>query len=284
MTAPTGYTLDWSDDFSTSNLDTLKWWTRLVENNGTMQTDTDELQVYGETGNHVMTNPGLNLVAHKDADGVYRSGVIRSKHLLDLNNVGYYVEVVAKVPSYKGFWGLAWLRAETQPWPPELDIAEIMQDASGETTFNVHAIGQTNGVAWQTAPFDMNLTYADPAWNGQWQFYPNPVDLSLDYHSYAILYEKPQFTIYLDGKELISGTYDWNSPDGTAAGPAHLIVQHAIGAISSAAGRDGVDDTKLPAAVNVRSVTVYRKALPVFPPLPPDVISTTGTDFMPNGG
>ena len=285
MTAPTGYTLDWEDQFDTSNLDTFKWWTRLVENNGTLQTNTNELQVYSESGNHVMRNPGLDLMMlPADASGVYKGAVCRSKHLLDLNSLGYYVEVVAKVPSYKGFWGGFWLRAETMPWPPEIDIAEILQDASGETTFNIHAIGQTNGVAWSTPPFNMSLTYSDPAWNGQWQFYPNPADLSLDYHSYAILYEKPNFSIFLDGKQLIGGTYNWNSPDGTAAGPAHLILQHALGGPGSAAGRDGVD-VSAPHALSVKSVQVFHKSLPVYPPLPTaPIVSTVGQDFMPNGG
>lgn len=278
MTVPDGYELAWSDNFLTSNLDTEKWFTRLIDGNppggiGQYLPSNGEQQRYGEAGNHVMQKPGVALTALPPiADGTYPSGVLRSKRLI--NPAGSYIEINAKMPSYKGMWAGGWLRSDAKPdgsvtWPPELDIFEVVDNGDDLTTM-IHAGGKTSA-AWPGAQ-GLTIDYADPNWNGQYQFLYSAFDTSAAFHTYAIQLEGGRYTIWGGPVRMISGVYNWVYDDGTAAVWPHLILQHAIG--GPWAGRNGIDNTKLPAAVQVAWVHVYEKA----------TFSTMGQDLMPNGG
>src|ERR1700748_368780 len=52
---PAGYTEGWRDEFNEKNLDTSKWWTRIIYDGGWVDHLNDEQQRYRENNNHVMT-------------------------------------------------------------------------------------------------------------------------------------------------------------------------------------------------------------------------------------
>src|SRR5690606_13250209 len=77
---PEGYEKVFADEMNGPRLDTSKWWTRYIYEDGKLDTLNDERQLFREDGNHVMTGETLALTAHYDADlkpprFIYRSGM-----------------------------------------------------------------------------------------------------------------------------------------------------------------------------------------------------------------
>jgi hypothetical protein len=94
-------------------------------------------------------------------------------------------------------------------------------------------------------------------WNGEWSFWQAPFDFADDYHLFGLLYERPNFTIYVDRQLILSGTYDWVWDDRSPAPGAHVLTQLSIG--GSWAGSNGVDDSAFPQSLDVDYVRVYAK-------------------------
>ncbi len=273
---PAGYAKVWGDEFEASNLDTTKWFTRYVYAGGSLDFLNDEQERYRESGNHVMAGGMLNLTAlPKAADGTYPSGMIRSKQLFDLNATGFYFEARIKVPSGLGVWPAFWLNSDaaadgSAAWPPEIDIMEIVNN--GKAGSNLHALHcgvQSNG---SNAAFGASWTAWDPAFDLNNAFWAAPVDMSAAFHVYALLYEKPVFTVFFDNRMVLTGTYNWTYQTGAPAPPAHVLLDLAIG--GSWAGAP--DDSKFPQAMAIDWVRVHQKIA--------GHVSTVGQDLMPNGG
>lgn len=64
-------------------------------------------------------------------------------------------------------------------------------------------------------------------------------------------------TLFVDGLKVCTLTYQWNYGDGTLAGPAHILLNFAVG--GAWAGRHGVDDTAFPQAFQIDWVRAYKK-------------------------
>ena len=277
MTAPIGYVKVWSDDFITSNLDTNKWFTRYIYNNGTLDFLNDELERYRETGNHIMTGSSLKLNALSKTGGVDPSGMIRSKQCFDLNAAGYYFESRIKIPSGLGVWPAFWLNSDAAAdgsvaWPPEIDIMEVPNNGNAGTNLRaLHCGVQSNG---NNANFNASWTKWDTEFDTNNDFWAAPFDLSAAFHVYSLLYEKPVFTISVDNKLVLQGTYNWTYQNGMLAPPAHVLLDLAIG--GSWAGSGGIDDSKFPQAMEVDYVHVFQKIA--------GHVSIVGQDLMPNGG
>jgi beta-glucanase (GH16 family) len=141
----------WSDEFpltwvdSTnhqhSGLNTDKWWTRYIYNNGTLAYLNNETERYRENKNHVIDHSTvqpvtlnqyatMHLTAKLGADGTtLESGMLRSKQTF----IGGYFEAMMRLPPGLGIWPAWWLNSATRTsdgalrWPPEFDIMEHMR-------------------------------------------------------------------------------------------------------------------------------------------------------------
>ena len=63
---------------------------------------------------------------------------------------------------------------------------------------------------------------------------------------------------YVDGVLVATREFQWRYKDGQLAGPAHILLNLAIG--GHWAGRYGIDDAAFPQALEVDWVRVYQKA------------------------
>lgn len=307
---PQGYTMVWNDEFRESNLDTSKWWTRLIEQGGTAQQtpSNGDQQLFGEgqdgQPNHIMTGETVKLMHYppKAPATYYSAGMLRSKAVFDLeNSLGFYFEVRMRIVGGNGIHPAFWLTREARadgsvPWPPEIDIAEFALTGNPDANYNVVHTGiQTNGVAWAPAtdytgpwdaylPFRASYTNCDCAnFNGQWSYWtsPKPGWTISDWHTYALKYEpgvpgQPHvFTTYVDGQMILAGTYDWVGADSLPI-MGHIVLNTEIGDhMGTENGQVPVDQTKMPGSIEVDWVRVYQKGV---------VPSIVGQDFMPNGG
>jgi beta-glucanase (GH16 family) len=257
IAAADGWTLVFNDDFNQASLDTTTWYTRFIYNNGTMDHFNDELERYRENGNHVLQDGILNLVAKEaNANGLYPSGMIRSRKTF---RYGYF-ESRIKLPPGRGMFPAFWLNSDYDEtgylsWPPEIDIMEFAPNGVTEFPNMVHS-----NVALSTPNTQGgNWLYRDSNFSEMWKFYRAPSDMTNDWHVYGMLWDTDDtVTVYLDGKKLWQRVYRWLYKDGRRAGPAHILVNLAVG--GSWAGAGGIDNTAFPASLKVDYVRVCQRA------------------------
>jgi beta-glucanase (GH16 family) len=258
-------TPDWrvllNENFSISNLDMEKWWTRFVYNGGTLDYLNDEWQRYREDGNHVMGGGLLKLTSlpYDAANGYWPSGAIRSKDCFDVGNgSAWYFECRCKSPAGLGVWPAFWLAGSERvpgddssiPWPPEMDIMEIVNNGEwGNNTTVVHCGGK-GWDEWQNNTW----TWVHPDFNGEFAWWQAPFDFAAGFHTFGLYYKRPDFTIYVDRKPILAGTYAWNDWQGPSPG-CYVLCNLAIG--GSWAGKNGVDDGAMPQSLDVDYIRVY---------------------------
>ena len=254
---PAGYTLAFNDEFNGTALNRSKWMTRYIYAGGTQDRLNDEKQRYRDNNNHVVANGVLSLVARKvsstDPDGInYESGMIRSDWT---SRYGYY-EARVKMPGGIGVWPAFWLNSDVSAegrlaWPPEIDIFEFVNNGVEDKVNMLHS-----NVVAQTGTTS-TLMYTDAAFNTNWADYVAPFNFNEGWHTVGAQWDPTTVTVFVDGLKIYTRTYQWNYADGTLAGPAHILLNLAIG--GSWAGRHGIDDNAFPQALQIDWVRAYTK-------------------------
>jgi beta-glucanase (GH16 family) len=251
-----GWTVVFLDDFSGTRLDTSKWFTRFIYDNGTRDHFNDEKERYRDNGNHDLRNGVLNLIAKgPTSTGLYPSGMIRSRQTF---RYGYF-EARIKLPPGRGLFPAFWLNSDYDEngnldWPPEIDIMEFAPNGVTEFTNMVHSnvalsSPNTQGGDW---------IYRDSNFSEKWHYYRAPADMTRDWHIYGLLWEKDDtVTAFLDGRKLWKRKYRWLYKDGRKAGPAHILINLAVG--GDWAGAGGIDNSAFPASLQVSYVRVCQR-------------------------
>ncbi|WP_305782548.1 discoidin domain-containing protein [Symbioplanes lichenis] len=182
--------LVWHDEFDTgagTKPSTANWYSDFgVPQNGEVQYYTDNFN------NATMDGAGhLVIEARKEASNGrdYTSGRLNTSKSF---NFQYgRVEARIKVPKGNGLWPAFWMMGSDfltgRPWPynGEIDIMEILGRNTNEGYSTLHA-PQYNGAG------------------GYGQKYTAPVDLSLDYHTYAAEWDSKGIRFFLDGTQVFN--------------------------------------------------------------------------------
>lgn len=265
MTLTPDWRLVFHDNFDQSNLDMNKWWTRYVYNDGYLDYLNDEWERYRESGNHVMTGSTLRLTAlpFDDSQGFYPSGMIRSKDTYPIyNGDEWYFESRIKVAGFKGAWNAFWIAGSERvagddqsiPWPPEIDQMEVVNNGQDDTCSMLHTSGQVND--WNNNPQNYGGLWAADNFGWQWMCLYT-TDLSQEFHRYGLYYKAGEFVTYLDRKPILQCSYNWVADDRQPMPGCYVLLNLAVG--GQWAGRYGVDDSALPAFMEVDYVHVYTR-------------------------
>jgi beta-glucanase (GH16 family) len=261
---------DWrcllNDNFSSSNLNTQTWWTRYVYHDGMLDYLNDEWQRYREAGNHVIAGSALSLIAqpYDPQQGYWPSGMLRSKDCFPIQDGNeWYFEGRLRVPGFLGAWTGFWIAGSEReagndqsiPWPPEIDQCEIVNNGQDDTTHMLHCCGQV--LNWDANPQQYAGTWAAEGFNWDWMYYWSDADLAKGFHTYGLWYKRPEAVVYLDRKPILAFTYDWLADDAQPMPGAYLFCNLAVG--GQWAGRYGVDNTALPAALEAAYLRVYQR-------------------------
>lgn len=263
---PAGYVRVFGDEFNGAALDTGKWWTRYIYNNGMLDTLNDEQQRYRENNNHVMTGTSLCLVARrKDGEKQprfrFESGMVRSKTTF---KYGYY-ETRAKVPGALGVWPAFWLNSDATAegkttWPPEIDIFEFVNNGKDDRPDMLHIGAIVRGEKGKPNAWGGSQVYAAPEFKGKGSggYYYAPFRFPDAFHVYALLWDTDDtVTWFVDGKKLLTVHYKWAQANGKDAPYAHVLLNLGIG--GKWAGRYGVDEAAFPQSFEIDYVRVYQK-------------------------
>ena len=254
---PPGYRLVFNDEFDGTALDRSKWFTRYIHESETGDHLNDEAEIYTDNDTHVVANGVLRLVARRRSPsprpGVnYESGMIRS----DWTGRYGFFEARVRMPGGRGVFPAFWVIADVAEsgrinWPPEIDFFEFVNNGKDDKADMLHiAASSPPGVP----PV---YTYLDPGFVLARKDYHAPFRFDQGWHTIAAEWTPTTVSAYVDGLLVATREFQWRHNDGQLAGPAHILLNLAIG--GRWAGRYGVDDAAFPQALEVDWVRVYQK-------------------------
>lgn len=282
---PAGYTLWFNDEFDGTQLDRTAWCTRYIygggaspqlpdpecqrNGEGTLDFLNDEQQRYVDTNRsgqtmHVVENGTLSLRATKtrtDSWASYEAAMIRSKRTFAPNSDNsYYVTARVMLPNVRGTWPALWLNPDRDAngrlsWPPEIDILEGPLNEVEDRADMLHQTTQIRGR--QTASGAQEITFSAPEFNRQWGNYHAGRSLRDVWIEVGAEWTATGVCYFVDGYRTMCENYRWVDNNGAAVGPAHVLLNLAIG--GQWAGRHGIADDKFPTQMRVDYVRVYRK-------------------------
>lgn len=229
------YQLILSDEFDGSSLDSSKWKTRYIYNNGQLDYLNDELERYVD--NHIVSNGTLKFTAtpRPGTSGHAPFGSINyplfdSSMIRSITTFKYgYIEARCKLPYERGVWPAMWLNPQVG-WPPEIDIFEFVVTGVTELPnmihHNVHRSNMPDGNGrYLYADLNVNQTYG--YWKAPASLDPNY--FGADWHVYGCLWEDGIVTFYIDGEPIAARRCVWKHDDGSDGGMAHFLLNLAIG-------------------------------------------------------
>lgn len=209
-----------TEDFDDAKLNKRKWTTCYWwDNDGCTNLGNNELQWY-MPDNVSVVDGQLRLRAvpqvvtgHEGRTFGYTSGMVTTgRDYSDrfgpdrfATKQGYF-EIRAKVPKGKGLWPAIWLLPSTQDEKPEIDIMEVLGDATNALEMHVHFLDGNKAVRSEGAS-------------------AKTVDLSSDWHVYGLEWQKDAIVWYLDGKEM----WRFKDPAGIPDEPMYLLINLAVG-------------------------------------------------------
>ena len=223
-------TLAWSDEFSSSQLNTAIWNYEL----GAGGWGNNELQSYTNSLNNVHIDSGyLHITALNPSGTSYSSGRITTKGKKEFTY--FKVDIRARVPEGKGVWPALWAlggNISTVNWPKcgEIDIMELLGHTPATVYGTVHwdANGhQMRGSSYSLPAgkfssgfhvFSLIWTPSRFKWliDNQEYFSLNKAEIS------AFPFDLPEFFIF---NVAVGGNWP-GSPDQTTIFPQHLIVDY----------------------------------------------------------
>lgn len=236
ITAPDGYSLVWNDEFDGTELSSD--WTFEVAGPGFVN---NELQNYVK-GNDVaeVSNGTLKINLYKDGND------IKSARIYAKRNQGWkygYIEASIKLPEGKGTWPAFWMMpVNFTSWPGdgEIDIMESVGYDPNVVVSTIHCNKYNNGgTAIESARTSVATAY-------------------LEFHKYALEWTADKMVFYVDGKQLLTYNNDGTGKDAWPFdSPFYVILNLAWG--GSWGGLQGVDESCLPATMEVDYVRVFQK-------------------------
>ncbi len=218
--------------------------TRYIYANGSLDHLNDEWSRYCDRDNHVFTARGLSLVARvgdKLGPGAIESGMLRSRWS---GEYGVF-EIRMKIPPGRGMWPAFWLNPQDQKWPPEIDVVEIVNNGRDDTRRSFHFLHPDGTPVPGTAT---RLNHD--------QIFEPGVDYSAGFHVFAVEWTPDRVRHLVDGQVIADRTFRWVHADGSGGGPAHVLVNLAVGGTWPGPAERRSD---FPASLEIEYVRVWQR-------------------------
>jgi beta-glucanase (GH16 family) len=148
-----------------------------------------------------------------------------------------------KVPPGQGLWPAFWLNPQDQGWPPEIDVVEIVNNGRDNTTNSFHFV---HGAGTKSATYSLL---------DQWGSYRPGFDYKDGFHTFAVEWTSDRVRHFVDGKLVVERPYTWIHNSGSDGGPAHVLLNLAVGGDWPGAPVASA----LPAQLVVKHIRVWQK-------------------------
>ncbi len=241
--APEGYNLVWHDEFDSGTELNPNDWTHEVKNSGWVNHELQNYVNHLTPGGSAVTevkNGKLRITCLKENGKIY-SGRVYAK--VKQGWTYGYIEASIKLPKGKGTWPAFWMMpVNFRSWPAdgEIDIMEEVGYHPDYVSSSLHANAHVHSNNTQVT-HEMKCEGAEG-----------------EFHTYAMLWTGKNITTYVDGKVQLSydnrglGRDDWPYDD-----PFYVIFNLAWG--GDWGGSQGVDESALPAVMEVDYIRVFQK-------------------------
>ena len=241
--APEGYSLVWHDEFDSGTELNPDDWTHEVKNSGWVNHELQNYVNHVTPGGSTVTevkNGKLRITCLKE-DGKVYSGRVYAK--VKQGWTYGYIEASIKLPKGKGTWPAFWMMpVNFRSWPAdgEIDIMEEVGYHPDYVSSSLHANAHVHSNNTQVT-HEMKCEGAEG-----------------EFHTYAMLWTAQNITTYVDGQVQLSydnrgkGRDDWPYED-----PFYVIFNLAWG--GDWGGAQGVDESALPAVMEVDYIRVFQK-------------------------
>lgn len=241
--APDGYEMVWHDEFDAGTVLNSVDWTHEVQGSGWVNNELQNyVNGYSPEGVPVteLKDGRLRIRCFKENGKIY-SGRVYAK-VKEGWKYGY-IEASIKLPKGRGTWPAFWMMpVHFTSWPAdgEIDIMEEVGYRPDYVSSSLHANAHVHSNNTQVT-HEMYCKGAEG-----------------EFHTYAIEWTADNITTYVDGKVQLSydnrglGRDDWPYDD-----PFYVILNLAWG--GSWGGAQGVDESALPAIMEVDYVRVFQK-------------------------
>lgn len=241
ITSPEGYHLVWNDEFKGTTLNTNDW-TFEVKGAGWMN---QELQAYVRDNDVATVKDGFLNITCKKVNGKICSARLYAKEKTGWTK-GWF-EARIKLPKGKGTWPAFWMMPagndyNTNPWPGcgEIDIMEEVGGHANYVSSTIHC-NKYNNTGTTIEHHEQYLPTAES-----------------DFHVYACEWTDNHLKFYVDGRLSLDYVNDGTGKDAWPfTSPFYVILNLAWG--GSWGGMYGVDETALPATMQVDYVRVFQK-------------------------
>jgi beta-glucanase (GH16 family) len=155
------------------------------------------------TRNYAIEDGVLKIWPQRDASGKFFNRTLDTDGKYS-QRYGYF-EMEAKLPKGKGTWPAFWLFAHPGNRRPEIDIMEAYPGGVSPWGYT-----DSKGIARPTA-------YGVTVWTDQrakvgYRQFNTRVDLSADFHKYAVKWEPNKLTFYFDGQETYTSNVSMSDP------------------------------------------------------------------------
>jgi len=188
-----GYTLAWSDEFSTSTLDANNWNQEI--GNGTGGWGNNELEYYTNSlKNTFVSNGNLIIEARKEPIGGFNYS---SGRMTTQNKKAFKygrIDIRAKLPVGKGIWPALWMlgaNISSVGWPAcgEIDMMELIGTFPNRISGTIH---------WRSA---------GGAWTHQGaDYFLQAGDYSQQFHVFSIVWQQDIIKWYVDDNLFLTKT------------------------------------------------------------------------------
>ncbi|GMA59643.1 glycoside hydrolase family 16 protein [Alicyclobacillus fastidiosus] len=188
---------------------------------------SNELQYYSKQNVYIRDGKLIIEADHASYHGRdYISGRIDTKGRFEFT---YGTVVIrAKLPAGKGIFPALWLKPVEDPVYPEIDMMEYL----GSKTNNAYATFH----AAPTGPYkSVGVTAI------------MPFNLSLNYHTYTLVWKKNDLTWYIDGQQIFRMTKFVPNE------PMYLTINNAVGGMAGMPTKE----TQFPAFLKIDYVHIY---------------------------
>lgn len=247
ISVPEGYELIWNDEFDGTSLNRADW-THEVKGPGWVN---NELQhyvdaTYGGKPVTEVSEGSLKINCFKASDGKICSGRIYAKV-----NTGWkygIFEAAIKLPKGKGTWPAFWMMPvnndfNANPWPKcgEIDIMEEVGYHPEYTSSSIHCESYNHVKGTQKTA--ERLTEGAQS----------------DFHVYRLEWTQDYIRTSIDGKTLLNFSNDGKGNVSTWPFNRHFYIILNLAWGGTWGGAQGVDETVLPATMEVDYVRVFQK-------------------------
>lgn len=247
INVPEGYALVWNDEFDSGSTLNTRWWTHQKAEPGWVN---NELQTYVDGAYDGTRVTAIN-DGHLTITAFKANGRVYSGRVYAMENQGWtygIFEAAIRLPKGRGTWPAFWMMPANNdfganPWPRcgEIDIMEEVGYNPNYTSSSIHCDAYNHVKGTQKTAERFTSGAQD------------------DYHIYRLEWTPDYIRTYVDDRMLLSFDNDGkgNASTWPFNKPFYIILNLAWG--GDWGGAQGVDESALPATMDVEYVRVFQK-------------------------